>query len=352
VGARFIGVLGVVLATVACAGAPRVVLEPDGASCRSVMPDPHARVTWISPASSRDQHNLADWCAAVGPILYESIQASPSVRPSDRVAIVIWNTHVGGGDLDTLTDRVRRGDFTSGEPLGGIVLLLQEMYRHGDAVPRHLTLHAAIAGRILPKSHAEHRYDVRRFARDRGLSVLYAPSMRNGFSPDDPEDRGNAILATLPLADAAVIELPIERQRRVVAVATIAGLTSAGEPWRLKLADVHLDTALALTRGGPFAARRRQADALISALAPGRDATILAGDFNTWLGNREPAIAALHRAFPAAPLGDHGATWTGPLGMRANLDHVFARGVRSIHVQKLPSRFGSDHYPLLAVVHF
>jgi endonuclease/exonuclease/phosphatase family metal-dependent hydrolase len=177
--------------------------------------------------------------------------------------------------------------------------------------------------------------------------------MRNGFAADDPEDRGNAIFATLPLTDATVIELPIERQRRVAAAATLSGLTSLRQPWRLRVTNVHLDTALALARGGPLEARRRQADAIVAESSRDTGATILAGDFNTWLGNREPAIATLQRAFPAVPPADRGATWSGPLGLRATLDHVFARGpLRSIDVQKLPRRFGSDHYPLLAVVRF
>jgi endonuclease/exonuclease/phosphatase family metal-dependent hydrolase len=351
---RFFHILLAALAAVACAGALGVAREGGEAPCRSVIPEPRA-ISWRSPSNPRDQHALADWCAAVGPILYEPVPSPLESHTLDRVAIVSWNTHVGGGDLDSLLARVHRGDFTNGEPFDEVVLMLQEVYRHGDDVPRHLTIHAAIPGRILTGSHAEHRYDVRRFARERGMAVLYAPSMRNGFAHDDPEDRGNAILATLPLGDATVIELPIERQRRVVAIATISGQTSLGEPWRLKLANVHLDTALALTRGGPLGARRRQAEALIADLPADSDAdaTILAGDFNTWMGHREPAIAALQRAFPAVPFGEYGATWSGPLGLRATLDHVFARGrVGSIHVTKLPSRFGSDHYPLLAVVRF
>jgi hypothetical protein len=43
--------------------------------------------------------------------------------------------------------------------------------------------------------------------------------MRNGGVD---EDRGNAILATLPLRDVAAIELPLVRERRV-AVAASAG---------------------------------------------------------------------------------------------------------------------------------
>ena len=33
-------------------------------------------------------------------------------------------------------------------------------------------------------------------------------------------------------------------------------------------------------------------------------------------------------------------------------DHVFAAGARHVDVRRLPDRFGSDHYPLLAIVEF
>src|SRR5207245_6360583 len=138
--------------------------------------------------------------------------------------------------------------------------------------------------------------------------------------------------------------------------------TQRGPRWRIRVVDVHLDTALAITRGGPFAARRRQVEAIVSALRPEHvpsvsraeglpettgEATIVAGDFNTWAG-RERALDALKVAFPDAPDGDALPTWTGPLGIRARLDHVFARGrVGAIDVRRLPGRFGSDHYPLL-----
>ena len=39
--------------------------------------------------------------------------------------------------------------------------------------------------------------------------------MRNGEPGVTSEDRGNAILSTLPLSDLTAIELPLERQRRV-----------------------------------------------------------------------------------------------------------------------------------------
>ena len=309
----------------------------------------------MSPDAARDRKRLGDWCAMVGPIVYEREPARLPASTIDRLAVVSWNTHVGGGDLAALVDAVQRGDFTRGEPFAAVVLLLQEMYRHGGGVPERPTILSAIPSRIIDALHGEHARDVRRVASERGLAVLYAPSMRNGAAADDPEDRGNAILSTLPLSDPAAIELPIERQRRVVAVAVVSGRTSTGAEWRLRLANVHLDTALALLHGGPLTARRRQVDALVASLTRSTFAgpTMVAGDFNTWLGEREPAIRALRAAFPDAPAPRYGPTWLGPLGLRATLDYVFARGrARSIEVQRLPSRFGSDHYPLLSVITF
>ena len=56
---------------------------------------------------------------------------------------------------------------------------------------------------------------------------------------DEPaEDRGNAILSTLPLTEPVAVELPGERQRRVVIIAKAASIS---------LAVVHLD-ALGGTR--------------------------------------------------------------------------------------------------------
>jgi endonuclease/exonuclease/phosphatase family metal-dependent hydrolase len=179
--------------------------------------------------------------------------------------------------------------------------------------------------------------------------------MRNGRTPSaNAEDRGNAILSTFPLDQVVAIELPFERQRRVAIAATIRSRTGGGTEWSLTLADAHLDTAFAAARGGPIAARRRQADALIDALdiAAPSSTTVVAGDFNTWLGGGETAIRHLRRAFPDAKVPRPQATWSaGVVG--AMMDFVFARtGGREIDVRRLPERLGSDHYPLLAELQF
>jgi endonuclease/exonuclease/phosphatase family metal-dependent hydrolase len=314
-------------------------------------------MTWWSPRDAPTTKTLARWCETVGPVVFHAVPDRPAPAPLDRLVIVSWNVHVGGGDVDGVIRRLRGGEFTGGEPIDRFALLLQEAYRRDDAIPIRLSRSDAVPGRI--GSTQARDADVVHLHRDDGLAVLYAPSMRNGIVDLDREDRGNAIVATFPLEDPLLVELPIERQRRVAVAATLTGTTTTGAAWHVRLADVHLDTALALTRGGPFAARERQTEALIGALSEARASTtagetvIVAGDFNTW-GGREPATQLLARAYPDAPATTDAPTWRGPLGIHATLDHVFAaRGrARSIDVRRLPERFGSDHYPLLLTIRF
>jgi endonuclease/exonuclease/phosphatase family metal-dependent hydrolase len=285
-------------------------------------------------------------------VLWRPDPAVVNPKPVDRLAVLTWNLHVGGGDVDGVIARLRRGDFTGGEPIDEFVLLLQEAYRRDLSVPARIPRGFPAPLRIAAPP-TERIAVFHHFSRDDGLAVFYVPSMRNGIEAIDPEDRGNAIVSTLPLRDAVVVELPLEHQRRVAAIAIVEGRTAHQERWRLRLANVHLDTALAFGHGGPFAARRRQAQTLVDALSESPDVpTVLAGDFNTWRGDGEPALALLRRAFPQTPPLGGGPTWVGPLGLHARLDHVFVRGVSSARVERLASRFGSDHYPLLAIVRF
>lgn len=343
----------VMIAAAACARVPRLRVDASVSTCHRVAPDAATTITWMSPDDSEHRNRLAAWCDAVGPLVYAPHPSQPA-PVTNHLLIVSWNAHVGGGNVAALIAAIRRGAFTGGAAVTAFVLLLQEMYRHDDGVPERLAAHAAVARRILHGSHITHSADVRRVAEAEGLALFYAPSMRNGAAPEDPEDRGNAILASLPLIDPGVIELPFERQRRVVPFATVRGVTSEGTAWRLRLANVHLDTSLAIARGGPLIARRRQAEALVDALGSTDEevATVVAGDFNTFLGPGEPAVRRMRRAFPDAPPPGQANTWRGPFGMHAVLDYVFARGLAGVRVRRVPKRFGSDHFPLIADVRF
>ena len=339
-------------AVAGCAPHHHETTVPPPQTCRDVVPDPEPRLLWISPTGTRERHTLSDWCATVGPVLY--YRRPPSDPPAfvDRLAVVTWNVHVGFGDVRELIHRLRSGTYTGGERIEHFVLLVQEAYRRDGGVPVRTSLRLRLPARVGARNLGKRGVDIDRLVKDQRLSLLYVPSMRNGGDPDAPEDRGNAIVSTLPLDSPAVIELPFEHQRRAAALALVEGRTRAGSAWRLGVVAVHFDTALALTRGGPMAARGRQAAALVEALAAAPDDTVLGGDFNTWLGSREPALKVVRRAFPEG--GDRATTtWKGPLGLHASLDHLLARGrTRLLSVARLPDRLGSDHYPVMGIIEF
>jgi endonuclease/exonuclease/phosphatase family metal-dependent hydrolase len=324
-------------------------------SCRNVNPSDAPSVQWSSPTDPHVSFRLSRWCATVGPVYFIANPRAADVSPIDRVAIVAWNIHEGRGRVDELIQRLRLGEFTAGEPVVHFVLLLQEAIRRGHGIPPTIPQGYPAPRRIEGPAES-HDVDLRRLA-ENGFAVLYAPSMRNGERA--VEDRGNAIVSTLPLNDATLVELPVERQRRVAIVSSVQGIDPAGKRWHLGLVDVHLDTALALLNGGPFEARRRQAVALLDMLRPlgalsGPDRTaVVAGDFNTWRGRGEPAITLLGQEYDDGADAIEAPTWTGPLGLHATLDQIFVRGAATRSpVVRLSGRFGSDHYPLLTVLEF
>jgi endonuclease/exonuclease/phosphatase family metal-dependent hydrolase len=336
-----------VLPTATPPGAPASGLP----SCRAFAPSPDGGVPvkWVVPES--DRRELDRWCAAVGPVLTTVPAEELTAAPSDELAVVSWNVHVGGGDLVGLVARARAGDFTGGRPVRHVVLLLQEAYREGSAVPSLSTLIDGFASAIRPSTGRRERTDVAAAARTLGLALYYAPSMRNGPPAATDEDRGNAILSTLPLADLTAIELPFERQRRVAVAATVRGRTTGGRPWQVVVASVHLDNLVGLRHAWIFGglARQRQARGLLEAL-PREGAVVVGGDLNSWAGYRDPAFLELATAFPDSPTDDRRPTFAGIL----RLDHLFFRleDGWTATARRLDDPFGSDHYPLIGSIRF
>jgi len=160
--------------------------------------------------------------------------------------------------------------------------------------------------------------------------------MRNGSSLDPAEDRGSAILSTIPLSAPIAVELPGERQRRVVIIATagpvsvaVVHLDALGGGERLRvlwtpwIRDVQIRTTAAALPGGPL---------------------VIGADLNTWHGRDELAARFLEQRFRETPI----SVDRQGLGLRV-LDYMFFRagpGQRGRYRQ-VENRYGSDHRPLV-----
>jgi endonuclease/exonuclease/phosphatase family metal-dependent hydrolase len=305
-----------------------------------------AVVRWVRTAPVSERATIDRWCAAVGPPA--QIAGTPGADAlSGGFAVVSWNTHVGAGDLDHLVADLRSGRLT-GAPAAQFVLLLQEAYRAGADVPAYGPSRPLLwAALQQPQPRAGVRAEVVASARRLGLFALYVPSMRNGAPAATDEDRGNAILSTVPLSDPIAIELPLERQRRVALQAAVHVRTSAGVDTPLMLVDAHLTNMVLhhvwlLSEAG----RTRQAHALASAL-PTAGPLVIGGDFNAWFGFHDAAYRELAKVARPAQEQDRRATF-GPM----RLDHLLFRlpdGWRT-RLRRADARYESDHYPLAATI--
>jgi len=349
---RRVALVGPLAASVGACITARAALTPgEGSHCMNTVSPAGtpAEVAWLTPARPDRSRGLEAWCAAVGPAVLERVAATPTER-SDSLVVVSWNVHVGGGDLVRLVHDLRAGDLTGGGPVGSFVLLLQEGYRAGPEVPESEP-GARSAARIFETLPSGGRPDVVQAARRLNLHLFYAPSMRNG---EANEDRGNAILSTLPLDSATAIELPLETQRRVVVVSTIRGLTRSGRSWSLRVASVHLAHRSPWSRiGDSFgAARARQARVVARELAEG--AVVVGADLNTWsTSSLEEAPRLLRASLPDAP-AEREPTFTVGGFLPRKLDYLMFRvpHARVESVRRVDDRYGSDHFPLVGVVDF
>jgi endonuclease/exonuclease/phosphatase family metal-dependent hydrolase len=340
------GLGGLVALSLALLASPTVV----GASCRDTAGvGGEGRVRWEGPSDPIDETALGLWCRAVGGALLTAPVAPPaSAAPTDGLAVVVWNLHVGHGDVERLLGELRAGELTDGQPVEHFVLLLQEAVRVGEAVPT-FGLDGAISASAIG-SPVDASRSIEALAARTGLFGFYAPSMRNGAA--HREDRGNAILSTLPLLDPAALELPWERQRRVVVAATVALPTAEGGARPLRVVSAHFDNSSRLTRFWRSfgAGRLRQAHALVGWL-DGDDAVILGGDFNTWWdGSEEDAVKLLRKRFPLPGVLPLDVTYQPPYGMpQRQADYMLLRlpagWQADYHVN--PDWGGSDHAPLI-----
>lgn len=331
-----------------------VEAPPASPTCRSARLETDS-VGWQLPAAPDEVARLDHWCATVGAPVVIGTPEGTVRTATDSLAVVSWNTKVGGGDIVGLVTDLREGRLTGGRPVEHFVLLLQEVHRESTGLPRAVP-RWAVPSRVEEDPPTGRRRDIVDSARELGLALYYVPSMRNGFAGSalEEEDRGNAILSTLPLTEMHAVELPFEAQRRVAVAAVVRGVTEEGGPWELLVTSTHFDTRSTGTRfwasGG--AGRRRQAEGLVAGL-PRHEATVVAGDLNTWsIEALESSVPYLRAIFPQTPSAPGRATFVGPMGFRRRLDRMFFRLPRgwSARYARVDDRYGSDHHPLLGWV--
>ena len=300
-------------------------------------------MVWHSVAPPGDRDLLNRWCDSVGPPL--TMSGAPPPPSLTTLVIATWNVHAGNGDVEAFLASLAK--LPGVRPPYGVVLLLQEAVRAGVEVPeRYPDLMRPPRG-----IRARRReYEVASLGERLALHVAYVPSMRNGrlFPSDAREDRGNAILSTLPLSDLRAIELPFGRQRRVVVAALI---TVPGLP-PLQVMTVHLDAS------GHRTEEARALAAFLPGLVRKGESLVVGGDLNTWFARREDALKTLSAAVRLEDCG-HDKTNTWPWQMqwpfgwwRGRLDYLFSTLPSEVgpSCQTIPQQFGSDHRPVVLVI--
>ncbi len=281
-------------------------------------------IQWMGPTAPEDRRKLGAWCRTVGPAVVRSpSQPAPTDGSKQEVVVVSWNVHEGAGDITRVVSVYRPAN---------VIVLLQEAMRRGADVPADVPAGLDVPGR--EGGRPQPAPDVVAVAQSLNLWLAYVPSMRNGR--DVREDRGCAILSSLPLRDPTAIELPWVRQRRVALMATIAA--ADGDP-AIQVVSAHLEN-----RPG----RQQQAAALADWLSQHTDPSlplVVGADLNAWYGPGEDTVRAIDRIVPrVASCGDRP---TFRFGLR--LDYVFARANVS-DCSVAASTYGSDHKPTVLLM--
>jgi endonuclease/exonuclease/phosphatase family metal-dependent hydrolase len=296
-------------------------------TCASSSNSSSQGLTWYSPTEVRDAKLNRAWCETVAPPVVKTSPDGPfrSWQAGDALVVVAWNVYVGGGDLlDFLREELGL-DCTGSRPRMRpssmpFVLLLQETYRRASFL-LPVDEGPLIPWRIEPNPRPGAELDIEDAAHRCGLALVYVPSARNGHDLEGipPEDKGNAILSTVPLSDLVAIELPFEAGRKVAVGATVRAPNGAD----LRVVSVHLDVSSTLYRTliTGNGTRLRQVSGLTDVLTDLPEegsfaATVVGGDFNTW-SVRESALVHMQQHFPESPRDALGTRGEFPT------DHIF-----------------------------
>ena len=286
------------------------------------------------------------WREAVGaPVVDRTARKCDEAR-LDSILVISWNTHLGHADVRAFVADLRNGRIIQGQRINHFILLMQEAFREGESVPPNFA-----ANGCTKRMGGGAVSDIEDTADSLGLALFYVPSMRNGCTAHPREDRGNAILSTLPLADLKAVELPLARQRRVAAMAKVSGHTTDGRDWNLVVASVHLENRSSGAPRNWVHGRARQAEAFVAQLP---DSVLLAvgGDLNTLTGPDEPAVRIIGSKFANSPEHQPENTYLSYVVVRSRLDYLFFRchGHHKSTYWRATRRYGSDHYPVMGFI--
>ena len=292
--------------------------------------DSASGVIWAGPNQTDHRERLSDWCRSVGPVIVRAPALHTVDIATTGLIIVNWNQHEDYGDLERLLR-----SLIGSSP---VVALVQEVARASDAVPLKAPPSVRVPQRINPPGPMKR--DIIAIAEELNLSLAYLPSMPNGART--MEDRGCAILSTLPITDVLGMELPWVRQRRVAVMGTLTAAMN-GVPWRVRVVSTHLDN-----RSG----RSVQAAALADFLEDENFLDlpiVIGGDLNTWHGIEDAAVHEINRVVPLIPECGKEATFRFGLLFRLRLDHFFTTLPEATRIKCLieKDRYGSDHHPIV-----
>lgn len=302
---------------------------------------PSLAVKWIANSQSDDAGELAEWARAVGPPIVTQRPAAPP-PPVESIVVVTWNVHGTHGRLMDFVAQLESGAIT-GSSVEDYVLLLQEVVRVRRLPPPIYDDDEMERASRLPGTDPS-LPDIAETAEALGLGLVYVPSMRNG---KEREDRGNAILSTMPIEDAYAFELPFRRQRRVGVAAAIT-VTDGGMPRPLRVVSVHLDTSEGRGRlyvlGNPRPAQARATIGYLERIDTATPLAIIGGDFNTFLPFENAADDTRRNWSRNQGKEDPSRT----RGM-VRLDYLFFRLEAELcgSTSRAKNTFGSDHYPVI-----
>jgi endonuclease/exonuclease/phosphatase family metal-dependent hydrolase len=342
-------------AAAGCGHGAVVGADPKFAPCREVaaldggdVPD----VRWFGPGQDDEVVRHFEWCRAVGPLAVARPDGEGDEAPVDSLAIVSFNVNLGAASAIELVDSLKAGAFTAGAPVTDFILLLQETIREGEGVPDRVPKGSGTGRGVFPSPRRGPRLDIVRIADSLRLHLFYGPAMRSGKGRNPSglsEDRGNAMLSTLPLSSLVMVELPFGGARRVAQLARVTGRTRLGRAWSLQVGNLHFDVG-PIGPSALSAIRARQARA-IAQIADSTGAVVVGGDLNAFsLRGTAESVKILQRAFPQTVQGDALPT-RGP----QRLDFLFFRlpgGFETRPYRTLPFDFGSDHRPVMGWVRF